>query len=491
MIYGLPTNVTDRELRSLLLFSSDLVHCEIVAGLNVRQSKSAIAMFRSAVGAQQAQRVLDGKPDTLSGGGKLFVRTLAGETTMDPMLSRRNTHAGATHTSHEQFPFNSPTSSHGGSYSSLDQISPPNSAPAEISAAGRTSLEFPSPEANDRYQNYGSSSPLKERYADLRHHVPQPGPQLGGVDEPMAELSLRGPSFDNVSPYYQPQQSVNDATASLAYLSIGAMSPSSVDHGGPRSSGSSYTQSSLQTPMTPGAFDQSLESPNSRNNMPQRRIPHMVYPPINPADQNDPCNTLYVGNLPMNTSEDELKALFSKQRGYKRLCFRTKANGPMCFVEFDDISYATRALNELYGHLLSNSVKGGIRLSFSKNPLGVRSGQHPGRSISPMNFGNLNMGGLPTPQTSGFPSLVQAPPGLPSRQYGSGHETGIMGSQMSPFAASFGMMARPAPLHPQALSLGVMTNHAELNHALGPNQHSPIGYLQHTYQRYSRNLPGD
>ncbi|KAI5301398.1 hypothetical protein KEM55_001759, partial [Ascosphaera atra] len=98
-----------------------------------------------------------------------------------------------------------------------------------------------------------------------------------------------------------------------------------------------------------------------------------AYPPANPADQNPPCNTLYVGNLPHDTSEDELKALFSKQRGYKRLCFRNKQNGPMCFVEFEDISAATKVLTDLYGWQLSNSVKGGIRLSFSKNPLGVRN----------------------------------------------------------------------------------------------------------------------
>lgn len=68
------------------------------------------------------------------------------------------------------------------------------------------------------------------------------------------------------------------------------------------------------------------------------------FPPRNPADYNPPCNTLYVGNLPIDTSEDELKSLFSKQRGYKRLCFRTKQNGPMCFVEFEDVSFATKAL---------------------------------------------------------------------------------------------------------------------------------------------------
>jgi hypothetical protein len=89
-------------------------------------------------------------------------------------------------------------------------------------------------------------------------------------------------------------------------------------------------------------------------------------------DQNPPCNTLYVGNLPMNTNEKELRSMFSDCPGYKRLSFRNnaiKSNGPMCFVEFEDIPFATLALKELHGKLLSNSVKGGIRLSYSKNPL--------------------------------------------------------------------------------------------------------------------------
>ncbi|CAG8436810.1 6894_t:CDS:2 [Ambispora gerdemannii] len=102
--------------------------------------------------------------------------------------------------------------------------------------------------------------------------------------------------------------------------------------------------------------------------------------PPNPADQNPPCNTLYVGNLPMNTLEEELKDMFSKCPGYKRMCFRTKQNGPMCFVEFEDVHYATQAMAELNGNLLSNSIKGGIRLSFSKNPLGVRSNNNNNHS---------------------------------------------------------------------------------------------------------------
>jgi hypothetical protein len=51
------------------------------------------------------------------------------------------------------------------------------------------------------------------------------------------------------------------------------------------------------------------------------------------ADQNPPCNTLYVGNLPNDNCEEELRHLFQCCPGYKRLCFKTRVNGPMCFVE--------------------------------------------------------------------------------------------------------------------------------------------------------------
>lgn len=134
-----------------------------------------------------------------------------------------------------------------------------------------------------------------------------------------------------------------------------------------------------------------------------------MIPPSNPADQNAPCNTLYVGNLPLQTNEEELKAVFSKQRGYKRLCFRTKNNGPMCFVEFEDTSFATKALKELYGYPLHNSTKGGIRLSFSKNPLGVRSQHHGNQSsMSGMN----SMHGASNSTVNGFPAISGPPPGL-------------------------------------------------------------------------------
>lgn len=97
-------------------------------------------------------------------------------------------------------------------------------------------------------------------------------------------------------------------------------------------------------------------------------------PPVTPADHGPPCNTLYVGNLPLDASEDELKTIFAESHGYKRICFRSEANGPVCLVEFEDILSATVALNDLYGCSLHNSVRGGVCLSYSKIPIGVRPG---------------------------------------------------------------------------------------------------------------------
>jgi len=113
-------------------------------------------------------------------------------------------------------------------------------------------------------------------------------------------------------------------------------------------------------------------------------------------------NTLYVGNLPTSPPpmgyqpdylEDTLREVFSQRPGYRKLCFRHKAAGPMCFVEvsllsamhsqgpftdtffikFEDVHFASKALAEMSGHTLGGAVKNGIRLSYSKNPLGVRT----------------------------------------------------------------------------------------------------------------------
>ncbi|KAL7420423.1 hypothetical protein Q5752_005394 [Cryptotrichosporon argae] len=117
---------------------------------------------------------------------------------------------------------------------------------------------------------------------------------------------------------------------------------------------------------------------------------------INPADQNPPINTLYIGNLPATQSrdyppnflEESLRALFNMCPGFKRMSFRQKINGPMCFVEFEDVAFAAQAIHDLYGNTLHGMVKGGIRLSYSKNSLGQRGNAHS-QGANPALFGGL------------------------------------------------------------------------------------------------------
>jgi len=132
-----------------------------------------------------------------------------------------------------------------------------------------------------------------------------------------------------------------------------------------------------------------------------------LLPATKPADQNPPINTLYVGNLPAapspshppNLLEDSLRHLFGQCVGFKRLSYRQKLT-PQCFVEFVDVPSATRAMRELYGHTLNGLVRGGIRIAYSRNPLGQRGSQFspPTRTV-------------PTPYVGGVGSgsYIQAP----------------------------------------------------------------------------------
>lgn len=47
------------------------------------------------------------------------------------------------------------------------------------------------------------------------------------------------------------------------------------------------------------------------------------------------------------------------------------------YLQFEDVQYASRALALMSGNTLNGAVKNGIRLSYSKNPLGVRTPNAP------------------------------------------------------------------------------------------------------------------
>lgn len=419
----LPRNTSREALRSMFLFAKDFVDADFVPTEIPEDSGflSAIARFNTLAAAEEARAMLDGKPNSKNE-ANMIVEMLTGPSA-SALGGRRNT---VDHTATRGLSSGVPTtgplsrqsSRFNGTFQSLERLTT-NGPPQTNSDA------LPAPDSNSRLHSiFSPQSPIGNGINDL--------PRVSGksvidqdLDEETGELlkdpvgyAQNGHSSASIS---MPRRSTNPQipTSRFASLSLTTNMASPPMQNYPQGGSA---RMGVPTPS-------STLPPSMNNNMggnhgfhyPAPHTPRHSLPAANPNDLNPPCNTLYVGNLPADTSEEELKSLFSKQRGYKRLCFRNKQNGPMCFVEFDEVAMASKALNELYGYKLSNSVKTGIRLSFSKNPLGVRTGQpgsmNPSTPLTPQGPipGANALGGMPNHMfstASGPPPGLSAPPGL-------------------------------------------------------------------------------
>ncbi|KAH8838627.1 cell cycle RNA binding protein whi3 [Pyricularia oryzae] len=411
LIRRLPLNTSKESIRLMLVFCEELVDVDVLPAEHSEDPgfRSALVKVKTPAGAQNIKSMLDGKSN-ISNDAELMVEILGGNS----QNGRRYTNGDAP-TSASSSATSSATSSRqpsrfngAGSFGSVEAMSPPIS--------GAYGNEMSGSDTSNHFQNiFSPQSPIGNHLTDQRTRMSGKSLINDAADDDETGELLKDP---------------------LAYAENGAMATQARRATAPQLPISRMAGLSLNTnghPMAPygpspvgqlSAHTNTM-SPTMLNGagtptmgyLGGHRFPGHSFPPVNPADQNPPCNTLYVGNLPIDTSEEELKATFSKQRGYKRLCFRTKQNGPMCFVEFEDVSFATKALHELYGHMLHNSVKGGIRLSFSKNPLGVRSGQNPvGAGVtSPLSSMNSMMNGNGVGNfatANGPPPGLSAPPGL-------------------------------------------------------------------------------
>lgn len=402
----LPSNSDREAVRNILLFAKDLVDCEVVSGSRFNEDKgfvAAVAHFQTYEGAKEARDLLNGKRNATNDATlvvDMVQEALPGaigsrRNTVDSAPARQGSIVGATSNGRQSSRYN-------GTFQTMEKMSPPNGTPGLGNGEfGVSNLFSPTSPVSTSFtgRNLGKSVINDEADDD------------DGLLNESIGYATGGPPVQAGAQRRATNPNPSIPVSRFASLSLntngvnGMSSPPLPNYASPRSGPNMQSPNAALSAMSPHTLPSALSNgPNSAYPSYSQHFARPTYPPVNPADQNPPCNTLYVGNLPMDTSEDELKAVFSKQRGYKRLCFRTKQNGPMCFVEFEDTSFATKALNELYGYMLHNSVKGGIRLSFSKNPLGVRSGQNS--SMGP------SSAITPTTPLSGFGSNVAAPPGF-------------------------------------------------------------------------------
>ena len=466
----LPLQTTSEALRSMLLFTKDFLGADFVNNeyADDQGYRSAIARFKSSQAAQEAMAMLDGKPNTANE-ANMIVEILDASPPL-PVVPRRNTLAvvyprgtisSSSSANSQNSQSNRQSSRYNGTFQDLEGLSPPKTYNHGMQPTN-------DPDSSSTFHNfYGPTSPIGHPLE--RQRLSGKSIIAEDTDEETGELLKDPLAYANTHNNNMNQQSRRSTqpalpTAQLANLNLNTSNAPSSNQ---------YNLTSPRTLQSPNAAlsptGMSTMKPNPSYQLSTQHFQRHNYPPVNPADQNPPCNTLYVGNLPIDTSEDELKAMFSKQRGYKRLCFRTKQNGPMCFVEFEDVSFATKALNELYGHPLHNSVKGGIRLSFSKNPLGVRAGQ-PGGMMgmpSPMSpqggqaaamqangmgamngivAANIGMQSFST--ANGPPPGLAVPPGLTTHGSGSSATSSGMASP-----TGMGIM-NASPFGPMSPSMG-------------------------------------
>jgi hypothetical protein len=403
VIRGLPLNTSEESLRLMAVFSKELIDVEVLSLDQTDEAgfRTAMMTFKTSDGAREAKMMLDGKSN-VSNDAKMRVEILGSsprdfrytiDTTGLPSASTDSSAASSANSSRQANRFNGP-------YPSRDKVSPPMN--------GFGGGDLGNPDSTPHYQKiFSPSSPIGNH---LNERTRISGKTLINNDS-LDDDDETGELLKDPVAYAEHGAMQQQRRATIPHLPISRMAGLSLN--APAAPGPAsmppYGQNGISHPMSAHGAAMSPPSMSGQSPIPfNHHHRGHNFPPVNPADQNPPCNTLYVGNLPIDTSEEELKAMFSKQRGYKRLCFRTKQNGPMCFVEFEDVSFATKALHELYGHPLHNSVKGGIRLSFSKNPLGVRSSQNMGQT-SPGALGG-GLSGLSSP--NGFASAAGPPPGL-------------------------------------------------------------------------------
>lgn len=441
----LPAHITKEGLRSMLLFAKDFLSADF-APSNLPEDQgylTAIARFQSAGAAHEAQSLLHGKQTTPQD-PPMIVEIIrlspSGNNIFDLSPYRANSNSSNASSGG---PVRQPSRFNAAFPSSLERISPPNNAHNFTNGAPP-----PGDVTSPRTTLFSSQSPIDQRQRVSGKSV------IGedGVDEDPTDLLKDPVAYAEGDRPALSRHSTNNTLPSSRWngLTLTTSNPTSP----PMSHFASPRNGAIQSPTSALSPGSSL-GPNANFQMSNHHYQRHNYPPVNPADQNPPCNTLYVGNLPIDTSEDELKTMFSKQRGYKRLCFRTKQNGPMCFVEFEDVSFATKALNELYGHPLHNSVKGGIRLSFSKNPLGVRAGQPGGMGpmspLSPTGTTTNGMGIAGFSTAHGPPPGLAAPPGLANHNNGINGMSGMNGIMNS---SSMGYVS-PTSIGPTGMAYGM------------------------------------
>ncbi|KAK5115685.1 hypothetical protein LTR62_000774 [Meristemomyces frigidus] len=417
MVRRLPRSTSCEDLDNIFLWAGDdYIGADLVQARYPEDAPyaTAIAKFMTEEKAFQAFQALHGRPNS-DRSANMFVEWRgahnAGVSPNATAFERRNTIDGIA--SRTQNSSASSAGSFGGPpsgrsrFNSFQMNGDSTSPPLPTPNSSVNSNEFPVPENSAHYQAlFSQHSPLT---TGVQTHRKTGKSTINdeSADDETGEL-LKDP----MGYARNGQSSFSHDSGSTEGLLASQMRSMSITGG--LSSPQQDSFSRTRGMQSPGSAMSPLETNGYNGHASYQHTNNaQSMPPPNPADMHPPCNTLYVGNIPHNVIEDELRAIFSRAQGYKRLHLRPKEpNSPMVFVEFEDITMATRALHKFHGTPLSNSFRGGIRLSFSKNPLGQRGNPAAHAHGSANSNAPPGLGGMSNGGAQNMSGVSGPPPGL-------------------------------------------------------------------------------
>ena len=156
----------------------------------------------------------------------------------------------------------------------------------------------------------------------------QPQPPL----QPQSQSQLHIQQSQAQQHHQQQQQQQPNTQSQIAPQTSNTSSITNEFHAPPNISQQSITSNQNTTSTsTSTPTQQAITSPLDKGSTSSKDVPDLsllarVPPPANPADQNPPCNTLYVGNLPPDATESELRTLFSPQKGLEDFHLEPRIN---------------------------------------------------------------------------------------------------------------------------------------------------------------------
>ncbi len=86
---------------------------------------------------------------------------------------------------------------------------------------------------------------------------------------------------------------------------------------------------------------------------------------------NPPMDTVFIANMSPESSEEELKTMLNGFAGYKRCKLVNQRGVVTAFAQFEDIKCAAAAIGFLQGRPNMALDSGGLRVEYSKKPMGV------------------------------------------------------------------------------------------------------------------------